>query len=36
MKGIIFTVFNKLVEEKFGLQVWDQLIQATKPASEGA
>ncbi|MBX7148934.1 heme NO-binding domain-containing protein [bacterium] len=36
MKGIIFTVFNKLVEEKFGLETWDKLILAVKPKSKGA
>ncbi len=36
MKGIIFNVFNKLVEEKFGLETWDALIEETQPASRGA
>lgn len=36
MKGIIFNVFNKLVEEKFGLETWDALLEETKPTSRGA
>lgn len=36
MKGIIFNVFNRLVEEKFGLETWDALIQETRPQSKGA
>jgi predicted hydrocarbon binding protein len=29
MKGIIFTVLNELVEEKFGLAAWQQLLDST-------
>lgn len=35
MKGIIFTVLNKMVEEKFGLQAWDDLIQESNLSSGG-
>ena len=35
MKGIIFNVFNQLVEEKFGLETWEELILETQPQSEG-
>jgi len=35
MKGIIFVTFNKLVEEKFGLDVWDDLLGRVDPQSEG-
>lgn len=35
MKGIVFTVFGKMVEEKFGLKIWDQIIRETNPASGG-
>lgn len=36
MKGHIFTVFSDLVQEKFGLETWDGLLQKTNPASGGA
>jgi len=35
MKGIVFTIFNKMIEDNFGLEVWDGLIERTKPKSEG-
>ncbi|MCA9084388.1 MAG: heme NO-binding domain-containing protein [Planctomycetaceae bacterium] len=27
MKGIVFTLFNELVERSFGLETWDRLLQ---------
>lgn len=35
MKGVIFSLFNKLVEQKFGLETWDQLLEKVHPASDG-
>jgi hypothetical protein len=35
MKGIIFTSFNDMVEQKIGIAVWEQLLDAVKPESEG-
>lgn len=35
MKGIVHAVFNQLVEEKFGLETWDHLLDTVKPASDG-
>jgi len=35
MKGIVFTLFNDLVEEKFGLETWDKMLEETKPESNG-
>lgn len=35
MKGIVFTNFNEMIEEKFGLEVWDRLVDSTCPESEG-
>lgn len=35
MKGLIFTTFSRLVEEKFGLETWDELIDRVDPESEG-
>ena len=29
MKGIAFTLFNELVESKFGLPVWDRMLKRT-------
>lgn len=36
MKGIMFNVFNTLVEEKFGLGVWDEILDRVNPESGGA
>jgi hypothetical protein len=33
MKGVIFTTFNQMVEEKFGLEVWDQMLDKVDPDS---
>lgn len=35
MKGIIFTEFLEMVEEKFGLEVVDTIIEASSLSSEG-
>lgn len=35
MKGIVFTKLNKLVEEKFGLAMWDSILEEVKPPSGG-
>jgi len=35
MKGIVFTSFNDMVEEKFGLETWDKLINKVNPESQG-
>ena len=35
MKGIVFNLLNDLVEEQFGLDVWDEMIETTAPASRG-
>lgn len=34
MKGIVFNVFSDLVTDSFGWEIWDQLIENTKPASQ--
>ena len=36
MKGVIFTTFNQMIEEKFGLDMWDELIDRVDPPSGGA
>jgi hypothetical protein len=36
MKGIVFTVLNDMVIEKFGFDVWEQLITKVQPASGGS
>jgi hypothetical protein len=36
MKGIVFTEFLELVEEKFGLEMVDKIISQSELASEGA
>ncbi len=36
MKGIIFTVLEKMVQEKFGLETWDLLLAKVNPQSGGA
>lgn len=35
MKGIVFNMLSDLVEDRFGMDVWDDLIEATAPASRG-
>ena len=35
MKGVVFSLFNQLVEEKFGFEMWDTLLENVKPKSEG-
>ena len=35
MKGIVYTLLSELVEEQFGLETWDDLIDETNPESEG-
>ena len=36
MKGIIFSLFNQLVEEKWSLEIWENLLDDVNPASGGA
>ena len=36
MKGVVFTEFLELVEDQFGLEVADRIIQAAKLPSDGA
>lgn len=33
MKGIVFNIFSDLVNDTFGLEQWDQLIEMTQPKS---
>lgn len=35
MKGIIFQALEELVEEHFGLELWDEMITTTNPVSGG-
>lgn len=35
MKGIIFNAFNNLVEDAFGLQMWQDMLDTTNPPSGG-
>lgn len=35
MKGIVFSLFNQLVEDKFGMEVWEQLLDKVQPESDG-
>jgi hypothetical protein len=36
MKGIVFTKLNEFVEELWGLEFWDEILQQSKLASGGA
>jgi hypothetical protein len=36
MKGIIFTEFSQLVEESWGLETWERLLDEVNPPSGGA
>ena len=35
MKGIVFNLLNKLVEEQFGFETWERLLMEVRPESEG-
>ena len=35
MKGIIFSALNQVVEEKFGLEMWESLLEEIQPDSDG-
>lgn len=35
MKGIVFSLFGSLVEEKFGLEQWDRVLEQTQLESGG-
>lgn len=35
MKGMVFTLLSEMVEERFGYEMWDDLIETTAPASDG-
>ena len=36
MKGMVFVLFSEMIEERFGFELWDELITSTKPDSDGA
>ncbi|MFK7865530.1 MAG: heme NO-binding domain-containing protein [Pseudohongiellaceae bacterium] len=35
MKGIVFTTFNDMVEQKIGIDMWESLLESVKPDSGG-
>ena len=35
MKGMVFTFLGEMVEERYGIEVWDELIDETRPVSDG-
>ncbi len=35
MKGIVFTAFNDMVEQKIGLGMWEELLESVNPSSGG-
>ena len=35
MKGIVFTTFNDMVENRIGISCWESLLEKVKPASGG-
>ncbi len=35
MQGVVFTLFSDCVIDKFGMEVWDELLEAVSPDSEG-
>ncbi|MFT5176073.1 MAG: hypothetical protein ACI8W7_004267 [Gammaproteobacteria bacterium] len=35
MKGAVFTMSQTMVEEKFGLDTWEQILEKVAPQSEG-
>jgi len=36
MKGVVFTEFQEMIEDQFGLKMYDQLIEACELPSDGA
>lgn len=36
MKGLVFNALNTLVEEKFGLRLWDSVLKQVNPPNGGA
>src|SRR5437016_3587192 len=36
MKGIMFTTLNDMVIDKYGFEVWEELLQIVKPTSRGS
>ena len=36
MKGVVFTEFQELVEKKFGMEMYDRLVQRCELSTEGA
>ena len=35
MKGMVFSMLGEMVEDRFGYDMWDDLIEMTQPASDG-
>lgn len=35
MKGVVFTTFNDMVEKNIGIDVWDTILDAVNPESQG-
>lgn len=35
MKGAIFIALNEMIEQEFGIEVWDELLEAVAPKSQG-
>jgi hypothetical protein len=35
MKGIVFTAFNDMVEQKIGIEMWEDLLASARPDSGG-
>jgi len=35
MQGTIFTLFNDLVTDQFGIEMWNELLHETQPQSQG-
>lgn len=35
MKGVVFTVFNDMVEQEVGIEIWDRILDSVNPDSRG-
>ncbi len=35
MKGIVFTTFNDMIEQKIGIEMWEDLLEQVKSESQG-
>ena len=35
MRGLVLTLLNEMVEERFGFEVWERALEVVRPSSGG-